>query len=327
MEKLAMRNKDSLFKRIGYFLLEYNTEVILILITIVSGIISDKFLTGSNVFNVMLQISSIVLISMGMLFVVLTGGIDLSVGSHIALSGVIAAFVLNEFALSLPVALLIAIGVGMLFGALSGYFVAYRNMAAFIVTLAFMTIIRGTSFMISDGSPIMASSQAITNFGIGKILNIPYPVIFILVVSLILYLVARYTVFGRLIKAVGSNETAVELSGINKKFYKFSVYVVSGALAAMAGIIVTARTGVGSPTVAQGYELDAIAAVVVGGASLKGGKGTVLKTLFGAIILGIISNIMNLKNVPAYPQQVVKGFIILFAVFFEGVRRKITENS
>lgn len=301
------------------FLVNYNTFFIFVLLVIISSCISDVFFTEKNIFNLLRQLSGLIVVSIGMLMVILHGGIDLSVGSILALTSVTSAYFIQNTGM-LPIAIVITIGIGILVGVISGYLVSFHNMPPFVTTLAMMTISRGLAYIISKGSPILiggSAGEGLLRFGDGYFLHIPYPVYlatFAIVFSVILM---KYTKFGRLALALGSNETAVNLSGINVKWYKFALYVFSGGFASLAGIIATSRTGVGSPLVGNGFELDAIAAVVIGGASLAGGKGTVINTLMGVLILGMIGNIMNLINVPAYPQQVIKGLIILGAVFMQ----------
>lgn len=302
------------------FLLKYNTVCIFIVLVIVASLMSDTFFTEANIFNLLRQVSALGIISMGMLLVILTGGIDLSVGSFLALGSVLSAYFLQDY--SLPIALLITIIVGGLLGSVSGYLVSIRNMAPFVVTLAMMTIASGLAYIISKGAPITTENLGLAIFGRGYFLNIPLPVFLMLFVFLTTVVVLKYTVFGRMITAIGSNESAVKLSGIKTTRYKFAVYSIVGALSVIGGIISTSRTGVGSPMVGLGVELDAIAAVVIGGASLSGGRGTALNTLLGVLILGMIGNIMNLMSIPAYPQQVIKGLIIIFAVLFQGVQQK-----
>jgi ribose transport system permease protein len=287
---------------------------------IISSIISDVFFTYTNISNLLRQVSGIGIISMGMLLVILTGGIDLSVGSIVALTSVLCGSFL--ILMPLPLALGFSVIGGIAIGSISGYLVSVHRVAPFISTLALMTISRGLGFIISKGSPIIigASGTALINFGSGNILGIPYPVFVMLIVFLFVFIVLKYTVFGRLIIAIGCNEEAVRLSGIKLKFYKFMVYCITGGFAALAGIISTSRTGVGSPIIGVGLELDVIAAVVIGGANLSGGKGSALNTLLGVLILGMIGNIMNLQNVPAYPQQVIKGLIIIIAVLLQGLQ-------
>lgn len=320
-----MEEQKSISGKLFQLILNYNTEIFLFALIIVAGTISDVFLSFRNLTNILLQATPIGLLSLGMLLVILTGGIDLSVGSYAALGGVLIAFFLSEASLSLPLALIITLIIGALGGLIIGWFVAYRKMASFIVTLAFMSILRGAAYIISEGSPISFIEPRLSSFGLGAVWLIPYPIFVLLVIYFIFYFINNYSTFGRIIKGIGSNEEAVKLSGINTSKYKLAVFSLSGLFSTLGGIVIAARTMVGSPMVGVAYELDAIACVVIGGASLKGGVGRVYKTLIGALILGIISNIMNLQNVPAYPQQVVRGLIILAAVFFEGVRRKYQE--
>jgi len=309
----------------NYSTLKYNTLLILIVLIIASSFISDVFFTSRNITNLLRQISGIGIVSLGMLLVIITGGIDLSVGSIVAFAGVLSAY----FLLSMPFAVGIALTIftGVLIGSVSGYLVSIRKMAPFIATLALMTIVRGLGFILSKGTPIILedSGQTLKDFGSQYFLGIPNPVILMFFVFFLVYFILKYTVFGRLIIAIGSNEESVRLSGINVWIYKFAVYSICGGFSAIAGIISTSRTGVGSPILGIGLELDAIAAVVIGGASLKGGRGSAVNTLLGIIILGMIGNIMNLMNVPGYPQQVIKGLIIIFAVLLQGVKQN--ENS
>ncbi len=309
-------------RKVIHLLLKYNTIFIFVVLLVASSISSKAFFTERNIFNLLRQMAGIGIVSMGMLLVILTAGIDLSVGSMMALASVLSAHFLFSMPLSLSIILTILVGVAL--GSISGFLVSNRRMAPFIVTLAMMTIARGLAYIVSKGAPILLpeSGQALKNFGSAYWLRIPQPVFLMFIVFIIILLVLKYTAFGRLVIAIGSNEIAVRLSGVRTGIYKFLVYSISGGLAAIAGIIGTSRTGVGSPIVGVGLELDAIAAVVIGGASLSGGRGTALNTLLGIFILGMIGNIMNLKNVPAYPQQVIKGLIIIFAVLLQGIQRR-----
>lgn len=319
--KLNMKISDS-FKRAGQFLIEYNTLVIFLIIVLISSIFSDVFFSHTNITNLLRQVSGIGIISMGMLLVILTGGIDLSVGSVVALTSVLCGYFLQF--MPLPVALACSVIAGIMVGSFSGYLVSVHRMAPFIATLAAMTIARGTGFIISKGSPIIigTAGSGLTDFGTGSFIGIPYPVFLMFAIFFLVFFILKYTVFGRLIIAIGSNEEAVRLSGIKLKYYKFAVYGMTGGFAALAGIISTSRTGVGSPIIGMGLELDVIAAVVIGGASLSGGKGTAVNTLLGVLILGIIGNLMNLQNVPSYPQQVIKGLIIIAAVLMQGYKSR-----
>ncbi len=300
------------------FAASYSTIAIFVVLVLVASFISTSFLSSRNIENVLRQVASTGVISMGMLLVILTGGIDLSVGSVAALGSITCASLLTSMSLweAVPLSLL----AGGAIGVISGYFVAVRRMPSFVVTLAGMTIARGIALIVSEGRPIFMSDNGAwlgDGFNRGSVLGIPLPVLLMLLVFGATAFVLRLTAYGRLIVAIGSNGEAVRLSGVRVTPRVFSVYVISGVLSALAGIIITARSGVGSPVVGIGMELDVIAAVVIGGASLMGGRGTALNTLIGVLTLGVIGNIMNLLNVPGYHQEVVKGVIILVAVLLQ----------
>lgn len=300
------------------FLVKHNTIFIFILLVVFSALISDVFFTSTNLSNLLKQVSGIGIISIGMLLVILTGGIDLSVGSMVALLAVTFAILVNIVVL--PLAIVLTIVIGFALGSIAGYLVAFQKMAPFVATLALMTIARGLGFIYSKGSPITFKTpggEFMSNFANNSTLGIPNIAIVFFLIVILAMVMLRYNVFGRLIIAIGSNEEASRLSGIKVNKYKFLVYAISGALAATAAVIVASRTNLGSPNMGMAWELDAIAAVVIGGASLNGGKGTAINTLMGVLILGLIGNILNLLNVPSYPQQVVKGAIIIFAVLLQ----------
>ncbi|WP_282133513.1 ABC transporter permease [Cellulophaga baltica] len=305
------------------FLIKYNTIFIFIVLLIFSAVISDVFFTSVNLSNLLKQVSGIGIISIGMLIVILTGGIDLSVGSLVALLAVTFAILVNVVVL--PVAILITVVIGFGLGSVSGYLVAYQKMAPFIATLALMTVARGLGFIYSKGSPITFKTpggEFMSNFANNSTIGVPNIAIVFFIIVAAAFVMLRYNVFGRLIIAIGSNEEASRLSGIKVNKYKFLVYAISGSLAAIAAIIVASRTNLGSPNMGMAWELDAIAAVVIGGASLNGGRGSAINTLMGVLILGLIGNILNLLNVPSYPQQVVKGGIIIFAVLLQRFENK-----
>nr|WP_234710639.1 ABC transporter permease [Sinorhizobium arboris] len=315
MSDLAETTRPSI--NLSQTLQRYGTIAILVALVIVATSMSDVFLTERNILNVLRQISGTSLMAIGMLFVILTRGIDLSVGSVAALGSVLSAIVVQKYGTgpSLTVTLL----AGAACGLGSGVLVAFLKLPPFVTTLAMMTVARGFSLIISAGQPIVMgdSGAAITAFGSGAIAGIPYPVILMAVVFLIAGTVLMFTRYGRLVKAIGSNVEAVRLSGIPVAWYTMSVYVISGALAAAAGIVSASRTGVGSANIGVGAELDAIAAVVIGGASLMGGRGGAFNTFIGVIVLGIIANMMNLARVPGYHQQVFMGCIIIGAMLLQ----------
>lgn len=307
-------------KRIYSFLLQHSTIMFFIIMLIVSALLSERFYSIENITNVLRQSVPLGIVSLGLLFVILTGGIDLAVGSIMALVSVIIALTMPDY--GLIGSTFIALSCGAIIGGLSGGLVAYFKVAPFVATLAMMTIARGLGLIISKGQPIFIENDNFTDFGTGYLLGIPMPFYILALVSVLSLFVYKKTVFGRLVISIGSNETATRFAGIQVEKYKFFVYVMCGIACALAGILATTRTGVGSPVFGIGFELDAIAAVVVGGASLSGGKGTVINTLIGVFILSIISNLMNLLNIPGYHQQVVKGGIIILAVLLESLKNK-----
>ncbi len=315
MSDLAETARPSL--NLSQIMQRYGTIAILVALVIVAASMSDVFLTERNILNVLRQVSGSSLMAIGMLFVILSRGIDLSVGSVAALGSVLSAILLQQYGagLSIPATLL----AGGACGLVSGGLIAFLKLPPFVTTLAMMTVARGLSLIISAGQPIVMgdSGAAIVAFGSGSIAGVPYPVILMVVVFLIAGTVLMFTRYGRLVKAIGSNVEAVRLSGIPVAWYTMSVYVISGVLAAASGIVSSSRTGVGSANIGVGAELDAIAAVVIGGASLMGGRGGAFNTFIGVMVLGIIANMMNLARVPGYHQQVFMGCIIVGAMLLQ----------
>jgi len=315
MTETAARPRSSL--NIGNLLHRYGTIAILIALLIVATSMSDVFLTQRNLINVLRQGAGTSLMAVGMLFVILTRGIDLSVGSIAALGSVICAILIQDYGTGISIGAALLAGAGCGLG--SGILVSFLKLPPFVTTLAMMTIARGLSLIVSAGQPIQMGDAGtlIVNFGSLFLAQIPYPVWLMAIVFVIAGIVLTFTRFGRLVKAIGSNVEAVRLSGIPVAFYTTSVYVISGVLASVAGIVSTSRTGIGSANIGVGAELDAIAAVVIGGASLMGGRGGVLNTFIGVIVLGIIANMMNLARVPGYHQQVFMGCIIIGAMLLQ----------
>jgi ribose transport system permease protein len=294
----------------------------LLVIVIILSFISPDFLTISNIFNVLRQVSINALIAFGMTFVILTGGIDLSVGSIIALSSALTAGIMvgetNPW---------LAVGAGLiagtLMGTVNGVIISRGKIAPFIATLATMTIFRGLTLVYTEGKPIAGLPSSFGIIGRGYLFQIPMPVIWMLVAFAILFVVLKYTSFGRYVYALGGNEEATRLSGIDTNRVKTYVYSLSGLLAAISGIILTSRLNSAQPTAGTSYELDAIAAVVLGGTSLSGGKGWIVGTLIGAMIIGVLDNGLNLLNVSSFYQQVVKGGVILLAVLLDRSKGKV----
>ncbi|WP_440894713.1 ABC transporter permease subunit [Amphibacillus sp. Q70] len=305
-------------KRLGSILAKLGPLLGLLLIVIVISFINPGFLTAGNLFNVLRQVSINGLIAFGMTFVILTGGIDLSVGSTLALSSAVSAMMMAN-GLDPMLAVLAGLIAGALLGAFNGLVIAKGKVAPFIATLATMTIFRGITLVLLDGRPIsgMNDSGFFVMMGKGYLFGIPIPAILMLVTFLILFIILKQTTVGRRIYAVGGNEEAATLSGIKADRIKIFVYSLTGMLSAFAGIILTSRLSSAQPTAGDSYELDAIAAVVLGGTSLTGGKGKIAGTLIGALIIGVLNNGLNLIGVSSFFQQVVKGSVILLAVLVD----------
>lgn len=281
---------------------------------------SSSFPTVKNVFNVLRQISTNMLLACGMTMVIILGGINLSVGSVIAISGVIAAGCVSRYGFSIPVSFMIGIGLGLLFGVFNGFIISKTTIPPFIVTLATMNIARGLAGVYTGGSPVRVVSKEWQWLGAGYFAGIPVPVIIMILFFILSVLIMNKTKLGRHIYAVGGNPMAARFSGINVARVKFLVYTYSGIMAGIAGVILASRMYSGQPTAGEGAEMDAIAAVVVGGTSMAGGSGKLGGTFIGALIIGILSNGLNLMNVNSFWQTVVKGVVILMAVFIDYIR-------
>ncbi|UZR98449.1 ribose ABC transporter permease (plasmid) [Chondrinema litorale] len=313
-------------------LAQFKSIIALLLLCIVLSIMSDKFLTVDNAWNVMRQISVNICISVGMTLVILSGGIDLSVGSILALSSAIAAGLLKygvEFqsmnlfiGFTLLGAVVTGTTVGSGLGVFNGFMITKFKVPPFVATLAMLTIARGLTMLWTGGYPITGLNPSFAFLGTGWFLGIPMPVWISAVIVGIAIIITNYTQLGRYIYAIGSNESAARLSGIKIKNVKVWVYTIAGALSAIGGLIVTARLDSAQPNAGLSYELDSIAAVVIGGTSLSGGCGTILGTVQGALIIGVLNNGLVLLNVSPFWQQVVKGMVILVAVILDKASRK-----
>lgn len=301
-------------------LIKYKSLVGLLALIAIVSVLSPSFLSTKNIFNILRQTSVNGIIAAGMTFVILTGGIDLSVGSILAISGAICASILVN-GQNIVIAVLAALLVGAMVGFLNGFIITKGKLQPFIATLATMTILRGLTLVYTDGKPItLGSGELALNFGQiggGKILGIPTPALIMILVFLVCAYVLKNTKMGRYTYALGSNEEATKLSGLNTDKIKIAVYTLSGILASIAGIIITSRLFSAQPTAGDGYELDAIAAVVLGGTSLTGGKGKISGTIIGALIIGVLSNALNILDVSSYYQMMVKGAVILIAVLLD----------
>lgn len=280
------------------------------------------FLTTKNIFNILRQNASNLFLATGMTMVIILGGIELSVGSVIALSGVVAAGCVVNFGLPEIVGFLAAIAVGALVGMFNGIFICKTNIPPFIVTLASMNITKGIALVLTGGSPIRCMTDMFKFPGAGYVGPVPTPVILMLIVFVIAVLIVNRTQLGRHIYAVGGNAQAAQFSGINVQKVKFIVYTYTGIMAGIAGVIVASRLYSGQPTAGDGAEMDAIASVVVGGTSMSGGSGRLGGTLIGVLIIGVLNNGLNLMGVDSNWQYIVKGFVILLAVYVDFIRNR-----
>lgn len=307
------------------FLLQNNTYFIFFILIVICSVLSDSFLSVMNIKNIALQQAGPVCIVLGMLFVIFTGGIDLSVGSLMALGGATACWLIVNSGMHFIPAVGIALGIGFLGGLLTGVLVAYCKFQGFVASLAVMTIARGLALVVTNGSPIRVDNGTLNCLASPQY---GYPMLLIAIFLIILFIIIqRFTSYGRIVIAIGSNIQAVELAGIRVKRYLASTYVISGILSALCGCFVAARTSTGTGTMGEGQELNAIAACVIGGASLAGGRGDVIKAVIGALILANIVNIMNLLAVPAYPQDIIKGLIIIAAVLLQISTERSTKTD
>jgi len=302
------------------WLIEQKSLIALILLITVVSFLNEYFFTVDNLLNILRQTSVIAILAAGMTLVILTAGIDLSVGSVLALCGAFAASMI-----SMEIPALIAVPVALLGGAalgsMTGVIIAKGKVQAFIATLVTMTLLRGVTMVYTDGRPISTGFTDVADvfawFGTGYMFGIPVPVWIMFAVFAAIWYLLNHTRFGRYIYALGGNESATLLSGINVDRIKIGVYSICGLLAALAGIIITSRLSSAQPTAGMGYELDAIAAVVVGGTSLMGGRGRIMGTLIGALIIGVLNNALNLLDVSSYYQMIVKAVVILLAVLVD----------
>lgn len=306
--------------------------IALFLLCLVISLLSDKFLTTNNLWNVLRQISVNVCISVGMTLVVLMAGIDLSVGSILAFSSAVCAGLIHH-GISIPAfdlyvgftvlgGVLAAITIGLALGLFNGWVITQFDLPPFVATLAMLTIARGATMLYTQGIPISNLGSSFEFIGSGWFLGIPLPVWVSVFIVLVVVFITKKTVFGRYIYAIGGNEKASFLSGININKVKLAVYGIAGMMAAVAGILVTSRLNSAQPNAGNSYELDAIAAVVIGGTSLSGGVGTVTGTVIGALIIGVLNNGLVLLNVSPFWQQVVKGLVILLAVIIDKRSKK-----
>jgi ribose transport system permease protein len=295
--------------------------MVLILLVVLMSIFAPNFNRVDNLLNIARSISVNAILAAGLTFVILTGGIDLSVGSIVAVSGVVAVIAAIA-GVPAPVAVVIGMAVGGACGLVNGVLTAYLALAPFIVTLGTMTFLRGLAYTITNGQPIVSSDLNFKDLGNGYLLGIPVPVIAMVAVFLVAWFVLERTRYGRHVYAVGGNAQAARLAGVQVNRIILSVYVVAGICAGLAGVIFAARVISAQPTAGTGYELDAIAAVVLGGTSLVGGRGRIVGTLIGAVILGVLTTGLILLNVQFFSQLLIKGVVIILAVAIDSLKQR-----
>ena len=300
--------------------------LIMLLAGAVFACMHPRFLTVSNFTNIISQYSHYGILAAGVCFAILIGGIDISLGSVLAFAGVIAAMIVSSGA-SVVLAILAALVIGALAGCFNGVFIAHFKLQPMIVTLATMSIFRGACMVVTNAKPVscgkLPGSEIFKAIGQKSLFGVvPYTILLLALVYVVTFYILNMTSYGRHVYAVGGNEDAARLSGINVESTKIIAHTICGLFAGIAGIVVTARGATAQPTAGDGYEMDAIAAAVIGGISLRGGEGQVLFTIAGTIIIGMLNNILNLLNVASHYQPIIKGAVILFAVLLDSRSRK-----
>ena len=307
-----MNRKKINFKNYGIFV------VFIVLVIILMILSPNAFAKPRNLINVVKQASINGVLACGMMFVIIAGGIDLSAGSVVALSGVVAAYLAQMQGLPIFVPILGALGTGALTGLVNGFGAAYAELPPFIITLATMSIVRGAALILSGGSPVFGLQEQFEGIAGISIANvIPILVLYFLLIAVFSGFILNKTVFGRHVYAIGGNSITAKVSGINVKSMLLRVYIIFGVFSGIAGLLIASRTMQGSPTVGVGYEMDAIAAVVIGGVSMSGGSGKWYGTIIGALLLALISNGLDILGVSSNFQQIIKGIIIAVAVYLD----------
>jgi len=300
--------------------------IAVVVVFVVLTFASPYFLTVNNLLNVAKALVVVGIAAVGETIVIIAGGFDLSIGSTMAAAGMLAAYLVDAGA-GIGVAFTCAILLGVAIGATNGTIISYFKINPLITTLAMLAIIRGLAFVISDGREIVITNQAWLSLGTGRLAGIPMIVLVLIAIYLAFAVLMPRTTFGRYVYAIGSNARAARLSGISTNRWRLLIYIICGATAALAGLMLAARTGNARPAAAMGFELDVITAVILGGASLKGGRGAILGTAVGLVLLFMINNGLTLAQVPSFWQQVVKGAILLMAVLYDEMRRGRTDDT
>ena len=303
------------------FLMKYIMYLFLVLMCVVLAIASDKFLTPTNLMTIVKQISIQSIVAIGMTIIIITGNIDLSVGSVVAFCSVIGAMMMNK-GMPMILAIVIAIAAGALIGFITGGVTAKLKLHSFLVTLALMTAIRGLAQTLTNGRPVAGLPDTFGKIASASIGPVPLLVVYMIVLYAVFIYVMKYTAFGRSIYAVGGNQESARLSGINVDKVKTMVFVISGALCGIAGVLLTSKVRSGDPTCANAWEMDTIAGAIIGGTNMMGGEGKLGGTIIGLLFVGILANGMVLLGVSAYMQSVIKGLVIFLAVIINSVQKR-----
>ncbi|MBP3479636.1 MAG: ABC transporter permease [Oscillospiraceae bacterium] len=321
MEKIKETPEKALKRKKISFDFPWITAAIAMVVLVVAlSLANPMFLSTSNLMSILRQAAVYVIMGLGMSFVMMTGGVDLSQGSLLALIGVISAYIVQNVG-SIPLAILASVIVGAVIGSINGSIISCLNIPPFIATLASMYLCRGLTLVITQASPIVLTNEAFKWIGTGSLLGLPVPVYIFLIAAAAGQFILSYTATGRFILAVGSNQEAARLSGIKTRWNKCKAYILSGIMVSIAGIVYVSRLGAAQATAGQSYEMEAIAAAVLGGTSVMGGEGTVFGTVLGAIVVAIVRNAMVLLEISTYYQQIVTGAVILIAVIIDTQRK------
>jgi ribose/xylose/arabinose/galactoside ABC-type transport system permease subunit len=309
------------FRRLDSF--RFESLAVLIVLCIVTSFLSPYFLTARNLINILLATSVIGIIALGMTFVICMAAIDLSVGSVLALSAVVGGTTVGPLGLSWPMAIVAAIATGAAVGLVNGLLVTVGDIPSFIVTLGTLGIARGLAYILTKERAIYGMPDQIVFLGQGRVLNIPVPVMIFLGLAAVAHVVMRHSTFGRYTLVIGDNLAAAQVTGLNVKWHQIKVFVLSGVLASIAGVVQVGRLNAADPSSGLFYELTAITAAIIGGCDLFGGRGTIIGTLIGALIMGVVQNGLNLMGIEAFYQQVAIGAVLIVAVWLDRLRTKL----
>jgi ribose/xylose/arabinose/galactoside ABC-type transport system permease subunit len=321
-----MKNKMGVLKKMNFR--EYGVVIGFILLCVVISFATPAFATQKNILNLLRQSSIIGIIATGMTFVIISGSFDISVGAVAALSGAVTMKLITMGnGVPVAIAVLAALGISAVVGLINGIAVAKINVPSLIATMAMVSVVKGAMLMFTGGYPITKTIPVLDTIGNGYVAGIPIPVIIFAAAVAIAFVLLTKTRFGRYVYSVGGNEEASKLNGINVDSYKIKVFVINAVLAALAGIVLVGRMGTASPVAGDGYDMDAIASVVIGGTSVAGGSGSVLKTVIGVLLMSVINNSFNLLGVDMYFQYIFKGLIILIAVGADAFSKKRLASS